>query len=546
MKKEKITIIPIGGLGSFGMNLMFLGYGDDWIIIDAGIGFPDESIVGVDMQIPDLDVVGEYRDRVKGIVITHAHEDHIGSLPYIYNVCPTPVYAPPFVSALLKHKANYYELPMPKVNLIGPGTIVKFGAISVTWIPVTHSIPDTYGLIIKTPAGTIVHSGDFKLDNEPLDGRVTDVKAFTKAGDEGVLALMSDSTNAEVPGHSRSEKSLVKKLTKIVSEAPGRVLITMFASNVFRLALLGKIAEATDRRLALVGTSLETYMNAAQSAGFRIPMAETLDARRLEAFPDRKVLAVVTGSQGERNAALPRASRREHDFLNIHPGDTIIMSSRMIPGNEKAIYRVINNLIAQGAKVLYQGNADVHVSGHAKQDELTEMIRMTRPKVMIPIHGEMPFMFANKKLADAEGVPMSLIMRSGNVIELDQDGTAEIVDTIPLDENYVDGPVIGTFEEVKITEKRRVGWRGVLALQVNVKRAKKGLVSTVALDSYAVYTDNGKLIEKAEKYLEKEINSLPKDSHYNLIQDAIRSRLRRFFKQNIGKKPEILLFLEVS
>lgn len=546
MKKNKITIIPIGGLGSFGMNLMFLGYGDDWIIIDAGIGFPDENIVGVDMEIPDLEIIGEYSDRVKAIVITHAHEDHIGSLPYVYNVCPVPVYAPPFVESLLKHKANYYELPMPKINKVGPGTTVKFGAISVTWVPVTHSIPDTYGLIIDTPAGTIVHSGDFKLDPEPLDGRITDKKAFTEAGDRGVLALMSDSTNAEVPGHSRSEKTLVDKLVKIVSEAPGRVLVTMFASNVFRLVLLNQVAEQTGRRLALVGASLESYISAAQSAGFKIPMMETLDARRLESFPDRKVLAVVTGSQGERSAALPRASRRDHDFLNIHPGDTVIMSSRMIPGNEKAIYGVINDLIDQGARVLYQGNADVHVSGHAKQDELIEMIRMTRPKVMIPLHGEMPFMVANKELAEAEGVPKSLLMRSGDVAELDQDGTAEIVDSIPLEAHYVDGPVIGTFDELQITEKRRVGWRGVAAVQARVKRTAKGLSSTVDMTTYAVYTNNGKLVEQAEKYMEKELNDLPKDSHYNLIQDTIRSRLRGFFKRNIGKKPEILLFLEVS
>jgi len=546
MKKDKITIIPVGGLGNFGMNLMFMGYGDDWIIIDAGIGFPDENIVGVDMELPDLNMIGEYRDRVQGIVITHAHEDHIGALPYVYNVCPEPVYAPPLVESLLKHKANYYNLPVPKINKVGPGTTVKFGAISVTWVPVTHSIPDTYGLIIETPAGTIVHSGDFKIDPEPLDGRVMDKKAFTKAGDKGVLALLSDSTNAEVPGHSRSEKSLVDKLVKLVDEAPGRVLFTMFASNVFRLALLNQVAEKTGRRIALVGASLENYISAAQAAGFRIPMMETLDARRLESFPDRKVMAVVTGSQGERNAALPRASRREHDFLNIHPGDTVIMSSRMIPGNEKAIYRVINDLIDQGARVLYQNNADVHVSGHGKQEELREMIQMVRPKVMIPLHGEMPFMVAHKELAEAEGVPQTLLMRSGDIVELDQDGTAEIVDKLPLEAHYVDGPVIGTADELKITEKRRVGWRGVVAIQVKVKRTSAGLNSKVDIISYAVYTDNNKLIERAEKHIEEEVDALPKDSHYNLIQDAIRSRLRSFFKRKAGKKPEILLFLEVS
>ncbi len=546
MRKQKITILPIGGLGRFGMNLMLLGYGDDWVIIDAGMGFPDETIIGVDLEIPDLDVIGEYRDLVRAIVITHAHEDHIGSLPYVYNICPAPVYAPPLVASLLDHKAIYYDLPMPGIETVGPGTKKVFGAISVTWVPVTHSIPDSFGLIIDTPAGRIVHSGDFKIDPEPLDGRLLDVKAFTDAGDKGVLALMSDSTNAEIPGHSGSEKSLVPKLTDIATQAPGRVLVTMFASNVFRLALLNKVAEASGRRLALVGASLETYMKAAQSAGFRIPLMETLDARRLESFPDRKVLAVVTGSQGEYNAALPRASRKEHDYLNIHPGDTVVMSSRMIPGNEQAIYRMINNLIAQGADVLYQGNADVHVSGHAKQDELVEMIRMTRPKVLFPLHGELPFMAAHKKLAEREGVPHTVIIHSGDVIELDSDGNAEVVDTVELTPHYVDGPVIGTFEELELGARRRVGWRGVLAVKAVVKRTRDGLDSNIQILSHAVYTDNGKLIEQAEEYLKDELEMLPRDTHYNLIQDAVRSRLRGFFKRNIGKKPEILLFLEVA
>ena len=542
---EELFFLPVGGAGRFGMNLMFIGYKEDWLLIDTGIGFPDCNMAGIDLQIPDLDIVGEYRDMVKGIVITHAHEDHIGALPYVYNVCPADVYAPHFVKSLMNLRIGDFPVPVPPIHTVEPYQEVEFGALKVKWVPVTHSIPDSYALVIETPKGIVVHTGDFKIDPVPYDGRHFATEEFERLGEKGVLALLADSTNAEERGHTRPERDLVPRFKEIFEQAEGRVLLTMFASNVFRLAMIKEAADAAGRRIALLGRSLENYLTAARRAGFKLPEFDLLDPKMLEHYPDHKVVVVCTGSQGEPLATLPRASRKDHELLHIHPGDTVVFSSRMIPGNEKRILDMMNGLVEQGATILHTKNADVHVSGHAKQEELLWMIRTLRPKVFIPIHGELTYMAANKALAEGEDVEYPLLVQEGYMYDLASD-PPQLIEKVPISHHFVDADVIGTAEELALREKARAAWRGIIAAKVRVKRGRKRLSGEASIQTYALYTNNGHLIEDAEEYIKGELKQMPADSHYNLIQDVVKARIRGFFKRRIGKKPEILLFLDVD
>ncbi len=464
-----LRIVQLGGLGEIGRNMAVLEINKELLIVDCGVLFPDETQPGVDLILPDFEPIRDRLDQISAMVITHGHEDHIGAIPYLLRErSDIPIYSGRLTLALIANKLKEFRI---SGNLIpvSDREIIRSGEFEVQFLAVTHSIPDAYGLFIKTVGGNIVHSGDYKNDPTPLDGRVTDIEFLTKAGDLGVDLLMIDSTGAEYPGVVESERTLAPVLNDLVAKAPGRIIVASFASHIHRVQQIINAAEKNGRNVALLGRSMVNTQRIARELGYLKARTETLiNIDDVDSLPDNKVIVICTGSQGEPLAALSRIANRDHK-LSISPGDTVILASSLVPGNETAVNNIINKLIRQGAEVIHKGNAEVHVSGHGSAGELIELMQVVRPKNVMAVHGEHRHQVANRKLATSIGVTESriIVADNGAVIDLKKSGP-EIVGQVDVGMVFVDGSSVGELAETSLTDRRILGEEGFISIFVAV------------------------------------------------------------------------------
>ena len=474
---EKLRVIPLGGLGEIGKNMLALEYADEIIIIDCGVQFPEEGMLGVDLIIPDVSYLVERADRIRGILITHGHEDHIGALPFILPQIPAPVFAPQLahglISAKLKERRATREFASTPID---PGVPYQFGQhFAARWFRVCHSIPDAMGIAVSTPLGTVIHTGDFKIDHTPVDGRTIDLTALASYGEDGVLLLLSDSTYAEVPGYTPSERIVGDALDRAISEAPGRVMVATFASLVSRVQQVVDAAQRYGRKVSIVGRSMVETVNVASELGYlRVPLGMLLPLSATRKLPPEQVVLMTTGSQGEPTSALVRIANKEHRDVSIMAGDTVVISATPIPGNELPVSRTIDNLLRQGARVLYDRNATVHVHGHASQEELKLVLSLVKPRYFVPVHGEYRHLNAHAQLAWDLGTASDgiFVLEDGDVLEVSAKG-ASTVERIKAGPIFVDGISRRDTMSQVLTQRRSLSRDGVVVVVVPLDRISR-------------------------------------------------------------------------
>jgi ribonuclease J len=466
---DELVLLPLGGAGEIGMNFNAYGFGPEharkWIVVDCGVLFGRETTTpGVDVMMPDIRYLAERKDDVLAIVLTHAHEDHIGAIGHLWPLLRCPLYATPFTAVLIEGKLEEAGLAdRVRVKRVALGGHVDIGPFAIDFISITHSIPEPNALAIRTALGTVLHTGDWKIDPEPLLGEVTDESSLRKLGDEGVLALVCDSTNALVEGHSGSEAGVRQSLTDLIGTLKGRVAVTAFASNIARLETVARAARIHGREIALVGRSMHKLIDAAREAGYLGNFPSTLDEEEAAALPARRVLYLCTGSQGEPRAALSRIAAGDHPHVSLGPGDAVIFSSRIIPGNELAIFELHNKLASLGVEVLSAEDHFVHVSGHPARDELAQMYRWARPRIAVPVHGELRHMSEHARLAKSLQVPEAVVLTNGQMLRL-APGKAEIVDETPAGRIHLDGRVLVEEGAGFARARRALGHAGIIAI----------------------------------------------------------------------------------
>ena len=546
MAQNELVFASLGGIGEIGMNLSIYGFGDErrrqWLIVDCGVSFAsEEQLPGVDLILPDIRFLIEERKNIVGLVLTHGHEDHLGALIDLWPRLKVPLYATPFTAALFEAKRlsepGAPPVPVKTVPLNGQLTL---GPFTVDFINVAHSIPESNALAIRTSAGIVLHTGDWKIDPTPLIGAPTDQARLTALGDEGVLALVGDSTNAVRDGRSPSEADVAKTLAELIRTAPGRVAVTTFASHVGRIRAVADAARAADREVVLVGRAMERVAQVARETGY---LDGVQDFRSVESYgylPPDKVLALCTGSQGEPRAALARIAEDEHPEVTLSKGDRVIFSSRAIPGNEKAVARVINGLVAQGVEVITDRTHLVHVSGHPRRAELLDMIAWVRPKILIPAHGEALHLAEHAALARAAGVPHVLVCRNGDLVRLGNSG-AEIIDEIPSGRLYKDGSLLVGAEAKTVAQRRRLSFAGVVFVALAL--SDKGvLVADPEIELIGVpETDaaGAAMADIARDAVEEAFESLPKPRRRDSesVAEAVRRAVRAAIAERWNKKP---------
>ncbi|MFI5410191.1 ribonuclease J [Kaistia sp. UC242_56] len=550
---DDFVFLPLGGVGEIGMNLALYGYGPSnrrrWIGIDFGISFGGPDLPGVDIVLPDIRYMVEERDFIDAIIITHAHEDHFGALLDLWPRLRVPVYASPFTAGLLNAKrAAQPGAPEIPITIVHPGDRITIGDFEVEFIAVAHSILEPMALAIRTPLGTVVHTGDWKLDPAPVLGPVTDGARFAAIGDEGVLALVCDSTNAMRDGRSPSETEVGLSLTEIVKEATGRVAFTTFASNVGRIKSIALAAQAADRQVVVVGRALRRAIEVATELGYMEGLPAFLDEESYGYLPRSKVVAILTGSQGEPRAALARIAEDEHKFVGLSPGDTVVFSARPIPGNEKAIGNIINALCDQGIVVITDRDRLVHVSGHPRRDELAEMYGWVRPEIAIPVHGEAMHLWAHAAFARDMGVKQVVLTENGNIVRL-APGPAEEIDDVPVGRLYKDGMIISDEDGVGVPERRKLGFAGHVAISV-VLDSKGGVAvdPEIALTGLPIQGVSGHPFEETVMTaVLGTIESIPRARRRDaeLVREAIRRSVRASVRQAWGKKPLCTVFVAI-
>jgi ribonuclease J len=551
MAMNELVFAPLGGVGEIGMNFALYGYGPaerrEWIIVDCGVTFPGPDLPGVDLVMPDIRYVRELGDAVKGIVITHAHEDHYGALNALWPMLRRPVWLTPFTAGLLEAKGNM-ETDAPKipVNIFKAGDRFTVGPFSIEAVHVAHSIPEPVSLIIRTPLGNVVHTADWKIDAEPTLGADTDAAAFKRAGDEGVLALICDSTNATRPGISPTETAVSESLAEIIADAPGRVAITTFSSNVGRIRSIALAAKKAGRRVLLMGLSIRRVAEVSEDLGYLEGLDEFVEEDEFESIDRRNIVIILTGSQGEDRAALAKLSRDEHPRVHLTAGDTVIYSSRTIPGNEKLIIETQNRLINMGVAIITDDMALVHVSGHPRQAELEQMYAWTRPQVLVPVHGEAMHLAAQARLGAAAGIPQVAPIKNGNLLRL-APGAAEIIAEIPVGRIYKDGKVIGNEDEVGVSMRRKLSFAGIIACSIVIDRnGRMADEIDIALHGLPETTPSGDAFDDVIfDAVSGAVESIPpgKRKDEELVMRAAEKSIRAAARDHWGKKPVVTVFV---
>ena len=550
---QSLFAIPLGGLGEFGMNMMALRYGDDIIVIDAGMMFPESELLGVDLVIPDITYLKQNRQHVRAIVLTHGHEDHIGALPYILRDLNVPVYGTRFTLALVRKRITEAGLlESTTLREAIPGRRIEIGAFEIEMIPVTHSTIDCVALAVRTPVGVIIHTGDFKIDHTPVGGAGFDIHTFARYGNEGVLALFSDSTNVERPGITPSERAVVPRIEELARSAPKRVILSCFASSIHRIQQVIDIASRVGRKVAFVGRSMVDNVEIAHDLEYlRIPDGMVVRSQDIRAFDPRKIIILASGSQAEPMSSLSRIAVDNHRFVSVDENDTVILSSRIIPGNEKAIFRMLDHMFRRRALVYYDNSAGViHVSGHASQEELKLIINLVRPKYFIPIHGEYRHLFRHAALAHQLGVVSGdiLLLENGQNIEFTEDGAFRR-DPVTAGRVLVDSGSLEEIEEVVVRERKHLSEDGVVVPIIAIDKHTGKLESQPEIVSRGFMSDNGNdLVAGARDIVLRTINTSNAEERadWSVIKEKIRVDLKRYISKQTSKRPLILpVILEV-
>ncbi len=542
-----LKIIPLGGLGEIGLNMMVIEYGEVMFIIDAGLMFPEEYMLGVDIVIPALDYIRENRHKVHGIIITHAHEDHIGALPYLLKEIRIPVYGTAFTLKIARNKLVEFDLnKYVDLNLVNPGEKISIDPFEIEFIRVSHSTVDGVGLAIKTPEGVIVHTGDFRISHNADKLKNTDISSFARLGEKGVLALMSDSTNVEVKGYTASEQDVARNLEKLIGAAKGRVIVALFASNVFRIQTVIDLAVRSHRRAIINGRSMEQIVSVASELGhINCPPNTLLDIKQIDKYRDDQIVVITTGSQGEPMSALVRMASGIHKHIKIKKGDSVILSSKDIPGNEKAISGVINKLYRRGADVVYSKIAKIHTSGHAHQEELKLMLSLTKPEYFIPIHGEYRHLVVHARLVEKMGMPREnvIVAEDGKVIAFDEDG-GRLNGRIQTGRILVDGKGIGDVGRSVLKERRELSEGGLVVVTMIIDEETGVVLYGPELISKGFVFDaaTGYLVDDAQCVILEILEEIDPGSETRIeqLRKKMQRALKQYFAFAINRRPLIV------
>lgn len=552
-KQEKagsLHITPLGGLGEIGLNMMAYEYGGKFLVVDCGLAFPSPETPGVDLVIPDIQYLRERSEHVLAILLTHAHEDHIGALPYVLPRLPVPVYGSPMTLGMLEGKLKEHRLhESTKLHRVTPREPIHIGPFTVRFLQVTHSILDGMALAITTPAGTIVHTGDFKIDHTPVDGKPSDLFSLAQLGEQGVLALLSDSTNVTHAGTTPSEREIRGSFQEIFPKAAGLVVVATFSSNIQRIQQVIEVAAECGRKVILNGRSMLANVQVARSLGYlKIPADTLIEVKDFKRFPRGKLLVLSTGSQGEPNSSLVRIAFGEHREIAIEEGDLVVLSSKSIPGNERAIGTLINLMFRRGARVVHEKVSEVHVSGHASREDLKLMIALTRPRYFIPIHGELRHLVWHRDLAMEMGVPRgsTLVAENGDRIRIDHEGLA-IAERVPCGRVFVDGKGVGDVRDIVLRDRRHLSEDGMAVVVLVVEKSTgKVLQGPELLTRGVVHEDESQdLLEDAKETILKALIMGPSALDFREedeagIKDIVIRSLRRYFKKHLGRRPVVL------
>ncbi len=530
-----------------------LVHGNDIILIDSGLAFPEDDMPGIDIVLPDITFLSENKDRIRGIFLTHGHEDHIGALPYVLRQFSVPVYGARLTLGMVDLKLAEHQLTLhPHSRWVNPGEVVKAGSFTVELFRVNHSIPDACGLIIKNPVGTVVHTGDFKFDHTPVDGQVADFHRLAEVGKKGVLLLLADSTNAERPGYTPSEKTVGRTFDRVIEQATGRVIVASFASQVHRIRQVVEASVNHRRRVAVVGRSMENVVQKAIELGYLdFPPGTWVDVESIKSLSANEIVIVTTGSQGEPMSALTRMSTSDHRKVAIVPGDTVVISATAIPGNEKLVSRTVDNLYRLGAHVVYGGDANIHVSGHACQEELKLMLNLIRPRFYIPVHGEYRHLVHNAQLGRAVGIDPSriLIGENGTIFEFTREA-GSMVGTVPSGKVLVDGVGVGDVGNIVLRDRKQLANDGILIVVVGMDAQSGLLVSgpDIVSRGFVYVRESEVLLEEARKRVKNALAQLEGNnlSEWSSIKSAVRETLGRFLWDRTKRRPMILpIIMEV-
>jgi ribonuclease J len=549
MAKPKLRLIPLGGLNEIGKNMMVVEYENDIIVVDAGLMFPEEEMLGIDLVIPDISYLLERREKIRGILITHGHEDHIGALPYLLPQLNVPVYSTRLTQGLISVKLKERKaFAGAKLKLVPPGGTVTLGKFKVEFFPVCHSIPDSAGLIISTPIGTIVHSGDFKLDYTPVSGKPTDLSRLAQLGAQGVLLLLSDSTYAELKGYTPSERVVGETLDHVVADAPGRVIVTTFSSLVSRIQQVIDAAAKHQRRVFIVGRGMNEIVRMALGLGY-LDAPEGILGRldELKGTPNHKIVFITTGSQGEPTSALVRIANRDHRQVQIVPGDTVVISATPIPGNEAIVNRTMDDLFKQGARVLYDKVAQVHVHGHASQEELKLLLNLVRPRFFVPIHGEYRHLSLHAELAQSLGIPEDniFVLEDGNILELSPNA-GKVTGKVTSGNVYVDGLSVGDIGSVVLRDRRMLSRDGIVVVIIAVNRQTGKLVGRPDIISrgFVDTRESREMIDESRDLVARALDhGRDRPAEWGFISTKVRDILYRFYYEQTKRRPMILPFM---
>ncbi len=551
-KKEKLKIIPLGGLLEIGKNITVFEYKNDIILVDCGLGFPEDDMLGVDLVIPDITYLEKNKEKIKGLVITHGHEDHIGGIPYLLKQINVPIYATKLTAGLIEHKLEEHRLlRSTKIKVVHPGQTISLGGMKVEFIRTTHSIPDACSLAIYTPVGTIVHTGDFKIDYTPIDGEMVDLGRLAALGNKGVLALMSDSTNAERKGYTMSESIVGEIFDKLFLNCTKRIVVATFSSNVHRVQQIVNSAVANKRKIAVCGRSMINMIETARKFGYiTAPDNVFIDIDSIKSYPDESLVIITTGSQGETMSALTRMANGDHKKVEITPNDLIIISANPIPGNEKYVSKVVDDLMAIGAEVVYSSLQDVHVSGHACQEEQKLMLSLIRPKYFIPVHGEYRQLIAHAETAKEMGVsPENIFITSnGRVLELNE-YEANFTSTVPSGKILVDGLGVGDVGNIVLKDRQKLSQDGLIIVVLTMDSNGIVLAGPDVITRGFVYVrESENLIEDIKRLLRKELQKCEEKeiSDWASIKSILRESLHDYIYKKTKRDPMILpIIMEV-
>ncbi len=549
---DRLHIIPLGGLGEIGKNMMAIRYQDSIVVIDAGLMFPEDELLGIDVVIPDISYLLENREKVKAILLTHAHEDHVGALPYVLKEINVPIYGSKLTLGIVEEKLKEHHVEGADFRIVQPRDMVKIEQFGVEFFRVSHSIPDSMGIAIHTPIGIILHTGDIKLDQTPVDGQVVDFRKLAELGEKGVLVLLGDSTNADKPGFTMSERVVGNTFEELFGKCNGRIIVTTFASNVHRIQQVVSTAEKYGRKVAIVGRSMVNNVKISLQLGYMTIGDNTLiEMEEISKYPPDKIVIVTTGSQGEPMSALTRMATADHRWVGIESGDTVIISATPIPGNEKLVAKTVDLLFRQGAEVIYERGIGVHVSGHAAQEELKIILNLIRPRYFIPVHGEYRHLMKHAKLAESLGIPRSRIFvaENGQIIEVSAK-KASVTGKVAAGKILVDGLGVGDVGNIVLRDRKQLSQDGIMIVVVTINRDTSEVIAgpDIVTRGFVYVRESEQLIEDAKEKVKEALDICEKRNitEWAVMKSQVRDRLVKHLYEKTGRRPMILpIIMEV-